>query len=182
MQDPELFLLFCRKFSALNIEYLVTGSIASIIYGEPRLTHDIDLVILTHDINYANFSLQFPLDDFYCPPKDVFADQNQKSFNLIHHETGFKADVYIIQENSFNKWAFTNKNNINIGDEVISIAPIEYVIHNKVKFYAEGRSPKHISDIKGMLYHSEELINWQILNDELERLKINQVFKNMIKA
>ena len=33
------------RLETSGFEYLVTGSIASIVYGEPRLTHDIDLVL-----------------------------------------------------------------------------------------------------------------------------------------
>ena len=42
MQDPELFQIFIRPLNLLNIKYMVTGSVASIVYGEARLTHDID--------------------------------------------------------------------------------------------------------------------------------------------
>lgn len=41
----------------------------------------------------------FPLEEFYCPPADVLAIEVQRGqrghCNLIHHESGFKADVYI---------------------------------------------------------------------------------------
>jgi len=33
-----------NAFETLGIQYFITGSIASIFYGEPRFTNDIDLV------------------------------------------------------------------------------------------------------------------------------------------
>jgi len=52
MQKPELFLVFLRPLNDIGIEYMVTGSTAAMIYGEPRLTHNIDLVVdlLPHQI------------------------------------------------------------------------------------------------------------------------------------
>ena len=44
MEDLNLFLLYCRKLRSINIQYMVTGSVASIRYGEPRLTHDKEVV------------------------------------------------------------------------------------------------------------------------------------------
>jgi hypothetical protein len=45
MQEPDLLKLFAAPLERANIEYVITGSIAMILYAEPRLTHDIDIVI-----------------------------------------------------------------------------------------------------------------------------------------
>ena len=45
MQEPNVALLFLRPLTMLHLDYMVTGSVAAIVYGEPRLTHDLDLVI-----------------------------------------------------------------------------------------------------------------------------------------
>lgn len=44
MQEHDLFNIFIEPLDELDIPYIVTGAVASIIYGEPRLTHDVDLV------------------------------------------------------------------------------------------------------------------------------------------
>ena len=45
MPEPNLFSIFISRLNTLGIRYMVTGAVASVIYGEPRLTHDIDLVV-----------------------------------------------------------------------------------------------------------------------------------------
>ena len=47
MQDHNLFSLYINILDDNNIPYFITGSVASIVYGDPRLTNDIDLVILS---------------------------------------------------------------------------------------------------------------------------------------
>jgi len=75
MQEPRLFQIFIDKLNNLQIPYMVTGSVASIVYGEPRLTHDIDIV-LTFPLNFIDkFCSSFPDSDFYCPPKDIIRDE-----------------------------------------------------------------------------------------------------------
>ena len=44
MPEADLFLLFVRPLNQANIRYIIGGSVAAIFYGEPRLTHDVDLV------------------------------------------------------------------------------------------------------------------------------------------
>ena len=41
----DLFLLYAKRFEALGLQYMVTGSVAGMLYGEPRLTHDVDIVV-----------------------------------------------------------------------------------------------------------------------------------------
>lgn len=45
MPEPDLFHIFLGPLNRLDIPYLVTGAVASIVYGEVRVTHDIDLIV-----------------------------------------------------------------------------------------------------------------------------------------
>ena len=45
MPEHNLFHIFVSRLNQLSMPYMITGAVASIIYGEPRLTNDIDLVI-----------------------------------------------------------------------------------------------------------------------------------------
>ena len=93
MQDLNLFAIYTNLLIAHQIPYFVTGSVASIVYGDPRLTHDIDLVINLHPNQVEEFIKSFPAEQFYCPPEEVIRTEINRSarghFNLIHHETGF---------------------------------------------------------------------------------------------
>ncbi len=43
MEPFELLIIISHTFETLKIPYFVTGSIASMTYGEPRFTNDIDI-------------------------------------------------------------------------------------------------------------------------------------------
>jgi hypothetical protein len=45
VNEPGLITLFVAPLHRAGIPYVVTGGVASVIYGEPRLTRDIDLVL-----------------------------------------------------------------------------------------------------------------------------------------
>lgn len=42
MQAAEIYFAYTDRLEALDLSYVVTGSVASSVYGEPRFTHDID--------------------------------------------------------------------------------------------------------------------------------------------
>ena len=50
---------------------MVTGAVAIIMYGEPRLTHDIDVVVDLHREDAEKLVQAFPSEEFYCPPIEV---------------------------------------------------------------------------------------------------------------
>ncbi|MCI0464928.1 MAG: hypothetical protein L0Z62_49030 [Gemmataceae bacterium] len=45
MSQQELLTRVVQVLDAAGIDYMVTGSLASSLQGEPRSTHDIDLVV-----------------------------------------------------------------------------------------------------------------------------------------
>ena len=170
MQGANLFLIFLDRLNEGELSYMVTGSVASIIYGEPRMTHDIDLVLELHVGDVENFIKLFPIEEFYCPPQGVIeaevARETRGHFNLIHHETGFKADIYPVGHDELHKWAIAKRQKIKIGESDILIAPPEYVIIRKLQYYKEGGSAKHLRDINRMVNISGEYID----RFELERM------------
>jgi hypothetical protein len=151
----DLFTLFTSRFADAGIEVVVTGSVAAMIYGEPRLTHDIDLVVLLDDASIAALVHAFPEDEFYCAPEEVIRVEARRAlrghFNIIHHETGFKADIYVAGRDPLNLWALRERRHLELGDATMTVAPPEYVIIRKLEFYREGGSVKHLEDIRGIL-------------------------------
>ena len=168
MQEANLFLVFLDRLNKGKLSYMVTGSAASIIYGEPRMTHDIDLVLELHVEDVQNFINLFPPAEFYCPPQEIIkteiARETRGNFNIIHHETGFKADIYPVGQDELHKWAMVKRQKVKIGKSDISIAPPEYVIIRKLQYYKEGGSIKHLRDINRMLEISGESIDKHTLN------------------
>lgn len=171
MQEHKIFHIFISRLNELGVHYMITGSVASMIYGEPRLTHDIDLVIELGRDDAERFAEAFPIEEFYCPPPEVIVIEAGRHyrghFNLIHHETGFKADVYLSGRDRLHQWALNHRNPIDMDDETFWMAPVEYVILRKLEYYREGGSEKHLRDIAGMLSVSSSLINLHQLSEKI---------------
>ena len=146
MQETDLFQIFLKRLNKSNIEYMVTGSVASIIYGEPRVTHDIDLVLGLYINNIPQLISVFDPEEFYCPPVEVIKAETSKKtgghFNIIHHESGFKADIYPIGEDKLHIWAMAKRRKIRIENCDIWLAPPEYVIVRKLEYFKQGGSQK----------------------------------------
>lgn len=164
MHEGSLVLLFTERLTAARIEYMVTGSVACIVYGEPRLTHDVDLVLALRDTADAEaIERAFPSDQFYLPPLEVIraeqARQLRGHFNIIHHDTGYKADVYLRGRDPLHLWAFDRRQRVQLEGAELVVAPPAYVIVRKLEYFREGGSEKHLDDIAGMLRVSGDAID-----------------------
>ena len=155
MPAPNPIAIFAPALNQLGLRWMTVGSIASNAYGQFRATNDVDLILTIESGDAPRFSEVFPPDEFYCPPADVIqieaARTERGHFNLIHHETGFKADVYVAGHDALQRWAFAHRRDIRVDDITVWVAPPEYVIIGKLEFYREGGSEKHLRDILGMI-------------------------------
>ena len=173
MPGPNVVNIFVSRIESLGIPYVVTGAVASIIYGEPRLTNDVDMIVKLQAENIDGFVRAFPVTDFYCPPVEVLKIEMGRSyrghFNLIHHETGTKADIYLAGEDELHRWALSKRREAVVEGQGVKVAPPEYVIVRKLEYYREGRSEKHLRDIAGMLAISTGQIDFDQLQEFVHR-------------
>ncbi len=142
---------------------MISGSLASIFYGEPRLTMDVDIVVHLDRDEAAGLPGFFPPDGFYLPPPEVLAAElarpTRGHFNVIHFESGQKADFYPSRRHPYWQWAFDHRQLGKVGEDEAWYAPPEYVIMWKLEFFREGGGDKHLRDIRGMLLVNEDTID-----------------------
>ena len=155
MHEAEPYLLFTQKLEATGIRYMISGSVAAIYYGEPRMTNDVDIILFLQRENVSSLVAAFPSSEFYCPPPEVVECERLRDqrghFNLIHHDTGFRADIYLSGRDKLHDWGIQNAVKASIDGASVSFAPPEYVIIRKLQFFREGGSEKHLRDIHRML-------------------------------
>lgn len=163
MPEAELCLLFLRPLNELGLRYVVVGSIASMLYGEPRFTNDVDVVVFLRHDDIVRLVAALPAPAFYLPPAEFIAAEiarpEKGQFNAIHIATGFKADIHTTGRDEFNAWAFCNARRIEFKGEPIVVAPPECVIVRKLESLRDGGSDKHLRDIRTMLRVSAEQID-----------------------
>jgi hypothetical protein len=183
MPEPELSLLFVRPLNRLGLRYVVSGSVAAMLYGEPRLTHDVDFVVFLRQADIARLQEAFPSLEFYVPPADVITSEiarpEKGQFNVIHSGTGFKADFYTAGRDELNAMALGNSRKMEFQGEPINVAPPEYVILRKLEYYREGGSDKHVRDIRAMLAVSGDMINRAELDEWIRRRQLETEWKKI---
>ncbi|MFB6357402.1 MAG: hypothetical protein ABEJ65_12925 [bacterium] len=160
-----------------SIPYMIVGSVASIVYGEPRLTNDMDLVIEVPSHKPDIFQEMFPEDEFYCPPIEVLRTEisDRGQFNVIHHNSGLKVDFVLRKQGEHGTEEFSRRQRIPLWEDLEAfVASPEDVIIKKLDWYRETGQSKHVSDIRGILSATD--IDEKYLQNWIEKLGLNETW------
>ena len=172
MPAPSPLAPFLEPLERLGLPYCVTGSVAASVYGEPRLTADVDIVLLLRVRNIDALRSAFPDADYYVPPDETLklelARDTRGMFNLIHHASQFKADIYLAARDPLHAWALAQRRRIELDGGGAWVAPPEYVILRKLEYLREGAQDKHVRDIRFMLATS--VVDRSFVEFEVARL------------
>lgn len=180
--EPDLIELFVAPLEAAGItDYMISGSVASIEYGEPRATLDIDLVLLIDAARCAELAPLFPEQGYYLPPVEVIQIEigrpSRGHFNIIHIPSGLKADCYPSRNHPCLEWALRHRRRRRLAHCEAWFAPPEYVILWKLEFFRESHEEKHVRDIRGILAVSGEEIDMDFLHHAAAHLHLEDEWR-----
>jgi hypothetical protein len=147
--------LLKRVVEALDeagVGYLLSGSLASSLQGEPRATHDIDLVVDIHpaDVGHLVEALAGPsmyLDEY------VVADavRRRSMFNLLDSATGDKVDFWLLKDEPFDRERFARRLEVEAMGMRLSVSTPEDTILMKLCWAIQsGGSEKQLGDAAGV--------------------------------
>jgi hypothetical protein len=102
-----------RQLEAAGLEYMISGSVASSLQGEPRASHDIDIVIAVRGPAAevaARLKAAFPEPAFYLD-EDAMREAiiARGMFNLLDTREGDKVDFWLLTDGDFDRARFDRR-------------------------------------------------------------------------
>jgi hypothetical protein len=181
MEQSDLLRHACDVCESLGLTYLVTGSTATIAYGEPRFTNDIDIVVDLPADKVPAFCAGFRSDQFYISEPAVNeAVRNRHQFNVLHPESGLKIDFIVMTDSDFDQSRRLRARPLAVlPGRTVSFASPEDVIIKKMTYYAEGGSEKHVRDILGVLRIQGTTLNREYISTWASRLSLDEIWRQI---
>jgi hypothetical protein len=142
--------------NALDVPFLVGGSLASAVQGVPRATNDADIVadLKPEDVVPLVRALRA---DFYLDPDTVRHEvARQGSFNLIDLATYFKVDIFVAGDDPFRQTQLARSRALQLDpddDRLYPVAGADDIVLAKLDWYRKGGevSDRQWSDVQGVL-------------------------------
>jgi hypothetical protein len=181
--QADLLELIANKLHEHCFHYFVNGSQAYAVYGEPRFTQDIDIVLEISEAQIPLFLSAFRSDAFYLSETAVRSAVGRRGmFNLIQPATGGKVDFIVAKDSDFDRSRMDRVRSLSIGENVkATFASPEDVILKKMQWFAKDNSDRHVRDILGMLHVQSSSIDHAYIDAWVVHLDVGEIWK-WIKA
>lgn len=182
MTQGELLEYACRTLERLGIEYALVGSLATSVWGEPRFTNDIDIVVRLDVFDAACLCREFPAPAFYVSEAaSMEAVDRGGQFNVIHPASANKIDFMVAGASRWSDAQLERRVARELTDSgPCFVAAPEDVILGKLLYYREGGAEKHLRDITGVLLRSSELIDRAYLDRFADELGVGEEWRSIV--
>jgi len=171
---------------ALGISYAIGGSIASSIYGKVRFTADADISVFPFPEKKEKLC-ELLKNNFYISEQAVAEALNSRSsFNVIHLETAYKIDIFVLKGDDFEENIVSRSNKIRLSEDVegdFSVVSPEDIILIKLRWYNDSGcvSERQLRDVVGVLEVQDRSLDYQYLETWANNLGLSKVLKQAIE-
>lgn len=156
---------------ALNIPYMLSGSVAMSLYVVPRATRDFDFIVHIEPKDVDLFIENFG-DGYYCDKEAVQdAIRRQSMFNIIDHASGFKADFVVLKNDPFRQMEFSRRIQIDFYGQVVYVVSSEDLLISKLIWIQTLQSALQMEDIRNL--KEVENMDWDYIKTWIDKLKLN---------
>ncbi len=182
----QVILTITGIFERMGILYLIGGSLASSIHGEARATRDVDIVaaIETKNIKGLVNSLK---DKYYVDDEMIReAVKRKSSFNIIHFESQFKVDVYVLKQEAFSLEEFKRRRKIALdqnSESAAFFATAEDTILSKLVWFKKGGeiSDRQWNDIAGVVKVQQNRLDKKYLKHWAQILDVAELWERILR-
>jgi hypothetical protein len=183
MELAELFRQVTAALEELDIPHLVTGSMATIAYGEPRFTRDIDVVVRIERQDIEKLRSAFPEEEFRLSTEAALeALEHKGQFNVLHPRSGLKIDFMVAGPSEFDESRFSRSRRLQIGpSSTAAFAAPEDVVIKKLEYYGESESEKHLRDIAGVLKVTGDELDRNYVEEWVRRFDLGRIWRQVLE-
>jgi len=141
-----------RALEEAGIPYMVVGSFAGMVHGEPRTTYDLDIVIDPSTAALDRLLAGFDAERVYVDP-DVAREalRRRSMFNLVDMSSGWKIDFVIRKDRPFSVEELARRVHAQIVEVDVAVATAEDTIISKLEWAKLASSERQLADVAGIL-------------------------------
>ena len=157
MAEPDpiaVALEITQILEALGVRYVIVGSLASMLHGEPRYTRDVDIVAELDEPAAQKLADELEGRWYYALEGMLRAVRRRDSFNIIHLATMLKVDVFVPPTEPFFEQQLARRISLPIAPpRAAFVASAEDTVLHKLRWYRLGGevSDQQWRDILGVL-------------------------------
>lgn len=184
MPQSELLKFVRQLLESLSIEYMLTGSIVSSAQGEPRMTHDIDILVRLDSTTATRLAAAFDQAGYYVSEAAAEAAvQRRGMFNVLQTSTGQKVDFYVLPYDDYEQVRFARRKELLVDGEAVFATTAEDTILSKLRWAKLcGGSERQMGDARRVYEVQTQHLDREYLATWVERLELLEFWNALIAS
>ena len=161
--------------------YVLTGSLASSLQGEPRSTHDIDVVVEVDTRAIDGLARAFSAPRYFfdqIAARDALLQRGM--FQLLDTASGDKMDFWTLTDSEFDRSRFSRRVGVEVFGSRLWITAPEDTIIQKLKWAADsGGSERQVGDAVGVYQVQAEALDEAYLDEWAAKLGLSELLTQL---
>jgi hypothetical protein len=167
-----------RALDSAGIAYMVAGSVGSNLYGHPRTTNDIDIIISASEAQIDEFLTL--LGDTYVNIRSGQQAIKDGMFNVIDFGAGMKADLVLLKEREFSRTEFARRRVADIEGVKAFVVTAEDAILSKLEWSKMGESERQFRDAFNVVSLMWDELDMSYLKKWAVELKVEDLLARLL--
>jgi hypothetical protein len=169
MTGEEATLNVIIVLEALQVPYMVVGSLSSNVYGIARSTQDADIVVQLGERSIRDITdcldRQIRLD-----PQMTFETVTMTRRHILEiADIPFKIELFHLSDDPHDQERFRRRRRAQVADREIVLPTVEDVIITKLRWTTQGRRSKDWDDVRDVIAVQGDRVEWNYVYSWCDR-------------
>lgn len=172
----EFFELVIHCLEKARIQYVVVGGIASIVWGRPRTTNDVDVIIKAPETKILSLADLLEKNGFVYGTRDISIAIEEKAIaTILHEDFPYKIDIQGVYE-PLDERALSNRLSLRVFNSEAYIEKPEDLIIAKLRY----GSTMDFEDAKAILIRQNEKLDLEYLENISKQERLEEDIQNLL--
>jgi len=150
-------------FHALGVPYMLTGSLANMLYAKPRLTADADFVVVLDRVSINEVARLLPPTLRLDPQMSFETATVTTRYKFRDTETGFAIELFLLSDSPHDRERFRRRRLVPMWDRQVHVPTAEDVVVTKLQWLTRSRRSKDRDDVERVLEAQADRLDWDYI-------------------